>query len=143
MELVQQIFFTTLAASFGILHLILYLYNRKFKSNLFFSLFLFLYAFSIFFDYQAALAVQDQLIYLRLHRAVMPYSPLFALLFLYYAFDFKIPKYFWGLAAAVVLAGIFAVIEPDRYFGFVQIMLLVIIAESIRIFLSAIKQQKK
>lgn len=143
MEFAQQIFFTTLAASFGILHLILYLYNREFKSNLFFSLFLFLYAFSIFFDYQASLAEQgQQLIYLRLHRAVMPYTPLFALLFLYSAFDFKIPKYFVGVILAVVLAGTLAVIKPVQYFGFVQIMLLVIFAEAIRIFISAVKQEK-
>ncbi|MDX1641160.1 MAG: SpoIIE family protein phosphatase [Balneolaceae bacterium] len=143
MDIIQQIFFTTLAASFGILHLILYLYNRKFKSNLFFSIFLFFYALSVFFDYQAFIAPSgENLVYLRLHRAVMPYSPLFALIFLYYAFDFKIPKYFWGLTTAVVLAGIVAVIEPVEYFGFVQIMILLIFVEAIRVFIMAIRKKR-
>jgi len=143
MELVQQIFFTTLAASFGILHIILYLYNRKFKSNLFLSIFLFLYALNIFFDYQSSLAEAEyHLFYLRLHRLVMPYNSLFALLFLYYAFDLSIPKYFWGLTSALVVTGILAVIEPLQYFIFVQIPLLAVIAEGTRILTAAVKRQK-
>lgn len=143
MDLIQQIFFTTLAASFGILHLILYIYNREFKSNLFFSIFLFLYALSIFFDYQSFISSPGgNLVYLRLHRTVMPYSPIFALLFLYYAFNLKIPKYFWVLAAAMIVAGILAVIKPVQYFGFVQMMLLLVILEAARIFVWSIKQQK-
>lgn len=143
MEFAQQVLFTTLATSFGILHLILYLYNRKFKSNLYLSIFLFLYALNIFFDYQSALTeAENHLFYLRLHRAVMPYNSLFALLFLYHAFDLTIPKYFWGLAAALALTGLLAVIEPVQYFIFVQIPLLAVIAEGIRILVSAVKLQK-
>lgn len=143
MDLVQQIFFTTLAASFGILHLMLYLYNRRFKSNLLFSIFLFFYALNIFFDYQANLVAADQqLLYLRLHRAVMPYTSLFALLFLYYAFNFKIPKYFWGLAGIVALTGIVAIIQPVEYFEFVLFPFLVVIVECIRVLNSAIKEEK-
>ncbi len=143
MDFAQQIFFTTLAASFGILHIILYLYNRRFKSNLFFSIFLFFYALSVFFDYQAFISpAGESIFYLRLHRAVMPFSPLFALAFLYYAFDLKIPKYFWAVTVAMIVAGIAAVIKPVQLFFFVQLLLLVIIAEAIRIFISAIRQQK-
>lgn len=143
MEFAQQIFFTTLAASFGILHLILYFYNRKSKSNLFFSIFLFLYALSLFFDYQASLALpENQLLYLRIHRGVMPYSPLFALLFLYYSFGLSIPKHFWAISAAMMIAGALSVLGPVTYFGLVQIMLFAVILESIRIFTWSIKQKK-
>ena len=143
MEFAQQIFFTTLAASFGLLHLILYFYNRKFKSNLFFSVFLFLYALSLFFDYQASLATPDrQLLYLRIHRGFMPYSPLFALLFLYYAFNLKIPKHFWILTAAMIVAGTLSIIGPIKYFGLVQILLFFVILESVRIFSWSIKKKK-
>ncbi|MDZ7718849.1 MAG: SpoIIE family protein phosphatase [Balneolaceae bacterium] len=143
MEFAQQIFFTTLAASFGMLHIILYLYNRKFKSNLYLSIFLFLFALNIFFDYQSSISVQEHhLFYLRLHRLVIPYNSLFALLFLYNAFDLNIPKYFWGLTAALVFTGVLAVIEPIHYFIFVQIPLLVVIAEGIRILISAVKLKK-
>jgi hypothetical protein len=44
MDLLQQIFFTTLAIAFGMLHFILFLYNRQLKSNLYFAIFAFLYA---------------------------------------------------------------------------------------------------
>jgi serine phosphatase RsbU (regulator of sigma subunit) len=144
MFLYQQIFFSTVAVSFGILHLIIFLYNRRFKSNLFFAIFLFLYALNIFFDYQASLSGQTAqgLTYLRLHRAVMPYNSVFALLFLYYAFDFNIPKYFWLIAAALAITGFFAVLEPIHNFGYVQIPQVIVVVEAFRILISAIRKKK-
>ena len=144
MFLYQQIFFSTVAVSFGILHLIIFLYNRRFKSNLFFAIFLFLYALNIFFDYQASLSGQTAqgLTYLRLHRAVMPYNSVFALLFLYYAFDFNIPKYFWLIAAALAITGLFAVLDPIHNFGYVQIPQVIVVVEAFRILISAIKKKK-
>ena len=144
MFLYQQIFFSTVAVSFGILHLIIFLYNRRFKSNLFFAIFLFLYALNIFFDYQASLSGQTAqgLTYLRLHRAVMPYNSVFALLFLYYAFDFNIPKYFWLIAAALAITGFFAVLDPIHNFGYVQIPQVIVVVEAFRILISAIQKKK-
>jgi len=145
MELYLQIFFSTLALSFGILHLILFVYNRSFKSNLFFSIFLFLYALNIFFDYQSSLVDSqiEHLMYLRLHRAVMPYNSIFILLFIYYAFEMKIPRYFWVLTAALVVTGFMAVLEPVRNFTYVQIPLILVGIEAVRIFVSLIKQEKQ
>ena len=144
MTLYLQIFFTSLAFSFGILHLILYIYNTRFKSNLFFSIFLFLYALNIFFDYQASLAssFEESLIFLRIHRGVVPYNPIFALLFIYYAFDVKIPKHFWLIVAALIVTGFFAVLEPDRNFEYVQYAFLPIPLEATRVFIIAIKDKK-
>jgi serine phosphatase RsbU (regulator of sigma subunit) len=144
MFLYQQIFFSTVAVSFGILHLIIFLYNRRFKSNLFFAIFLFLYALNIFFDYQASLSGQTAqgLAYLRLHRAVMPYNSVFALLFLYYAFDFNIPKYFWLIAVSLVITGFFAVLDPIHNFGYVQIPQVIVAVEAFRILISAIRKKK-
>ena len=144
MFLYQQIFFSTVAISFGILHLIIFLYNRHSKSNLFFAIFLFLYALNIFFDYQASLAasVEEALIYLRMHRLVMPYNSVFALFFTYYAFDFKIPKHFWLIAAALAVTGFFSVLEPTKNFDYVQIVLMTVVLEAVRIFFLAIKIKK-
>ena len=144
MDLYQQIFFTTLAISFGILHLILFLYNRGFKSNLFFAIFLFLYALNIFFDFQASLAssTEEALFYLRLHRLVMPYNSVFALLFSYYAFQLKIPKHFWFIVAALAITGFFAVLKPIENLNYVQIAQLVVLIEAIRIFNSAFKNKR-
>ncbi|MDX1672403.1 MAG: SpoIIE family protein phosphatase [Balneolaceae bacterium] len=144
MDLYLQIFFSTLAVSFGILHLFLYLYNKDLKSNLYFASFLFLYALNIFFDYQASLVESQaaQLYYLKWHRAVMPYSSLFALLFIYYAFDFNIPKYYWALAAALVITGLFAILDPVDNYGYVQIPLILMIIEAVRVFYAAIRKNR-
>lgn len=144
MFLYQQIFFSTVAVSFGILHLIIFLYNRRFKSNLFFAIFLFLYALNIFFDYQASLSPSytEELIFLRLHRAVMPYNSVFVLLFLYYAFDFKIPKYFWLITTAIVITGFYAILDPILNFNYIQIPIVIAILEAFRICIFAIKKKK-
>ncbi len=144
MELYQQIFFTTLALSFGILHLILYVFNKQFKTNLIFAIFLFLFGLSVFVDFQAGLPSSREvsLVYLRLHRAVMPYPSLFILLFTYYAFNFKIPKQFWYLIAIVVVAGFFAVLEPNKNFIFLQLTSLIVNVEVIRVFVLAFKKKK-
>ena len=89
-DLYQQIFFTTIAFAFGLLHLFLFLYNRECKNNLYFTIFLFFYALNIFFDFQESMSGEtfNTLIYLRIHRAVLPYNSIFALLFLYSIFEF-------------------------------------------------------
>jgi len=145
MELYQQIFFTTLALSFGILHLIIYVYNKQFKTNLIFAIFLFLFGLSIFFDFQAGLPStrEASLIYLRLHRAVMPYPSLFILLFTYYAFNYKIPKQFWYFIIIIVVAGSFAVLEPNQNFMFLQLAFLMVNVEIIRVFVLAFFNKKQ
>ena len=144
MELYQQIFFTTLALSFGILHLILYVFNKEFKSNLIFAGFLFLFALSIFVDFQASLSDTREisLIYLRLHRAVMPYPSVLILLFTYYAFNFKIPKQFWYIIVGVAISGFLAVLEPDQNFIYLEIALIIVNLETIRVFVKALKNKK-
>jgi serine phosphatase RsbU (regulator of sigma subunit) len=144
MDLYQQIFFTTLAVSFGILHSILFLYNKQFKSNLFFAIFLFLYALNIFFDYQASMAGswEEELIFLRFHRAIMPYNSIFALLFVYFSFNLKIPKHFWLIGAALAITGFFAVLEPVKNFDYVNIAQIVVLVEAVRIFIGVLKNKK-
>lgn len=142
MDLVQQIFFTTVAVSFGILHLMLYFYNRKLTSNLYFSIFLFLYAVTIFFDFQADIAGHEQYLFnIRMHRLFMPYTPLFSLLFLYHAFEIERPNYFWVLAALLAGTGLLGVIEPNRFFLFVQIPLILVIAEALYILYRGVKKR--
>jgi serine phosphatase RsbU (regulator of sigma subunit) len=144
MVLYQQICFTTLAISCGILHFILFLYNRRFKSNVFFAIFLFIYATGIFFDYQAALANswEEAIIYLRIHRGFVIFNPIFVLLFLYYTFNFKIPKYFWLIAAALMTTGFFAVLNPIENFEYTQYPGIIASLEAIRILISALKNKK-
>ena len=127
MDLYQQVFFTTLAMAFSLLHFILFLYNRKLKSNLYFAIFAFLYAGSIFFDYQATLTTgRIEIFYLRVHRGVMPYPPIFALLFVYSQFQARIPKQFWAIAACLIVTGILAIIEPVKNFNYLQVAMIAV-----------------
>lgn len=145
MVLYQQIFFTTLAISFGLLHLFLFIYNPRLKSDLYFSLFLFFYALNIFFDYQASLATnwRLELEYLRIHRAVLPFNPIFALLFAYSVFDSKIPKQFWLISGGLIISGGFAAYKPVDNFLYIQFFLLAVFFEAVRVFGLAIYQKKE
>ncbi len=142
LDLIQQMVFTTLAVAFGILHLGLFLYSRK-KSHLYFTVFAFLYAANIFFDYQNYLAtnLKNNLLYLRLHRAVLPYAPMFALLFLYSLFSDRIPKHFWLLAIGLAVSGVFAVLNPEDNLRYVLILLSAVFIEAFRIMQRAIRNR--
>ncbi len=142
-DLYQQIFFSTIAVSFGILHLILYLYNKQLKGNLYFSIFLFLFALNIFFDFQSGMADSREggLLLLRIHRAVMPYNVIFMLLFFYSVFNIKIPKHYWILVASIVITGFVSVLEPIEYFHFVQYAQIAVLIEVFRILIGAVRSK--
>ena len=144
MDIYQQIFFSTLALTFSVLHGILYFYNPRLKSNLYFSIFLVLYALNIFFDYQASLSTnpESSLLFLRIHRAVMPLNSIFILLFLYSVFEMRISKQFWFISAGLIITGICAVFKPMDNFIYIQIFLIAIVAEAVRIFITAISIKK-
>jgi serine phosphatase RsbU (regulator of sigma subunit) len=137
--------FATLAVAFGLLHLILFLFSPRSKSNLYFAIFVFLYAANIFFDYQnfISMLADYDILYLRLHRAVMPYNSIFALLFLYSLFEEKIPKQFWIISLAIVITGALSVIEPIQYFSFVQYALIAVAIETARIIILSVKNKKE
>lgn len=145
MELYIQIFVSTVAIAFGLLHLILFIYNKNLKANFYFALFLLLYSLNTFFDYQASLttSVYNEYIYLRIHRLVFPYPPIFALLFIYTLFNYKLPKQFWAISIGLVITSIPAVIEPVHNFGYAQIFLLGVLVESLRIYIKSNKEKKE
>ena len=143
-DLYQQIFFTTLALAFLILHSVLFLFNRRDRSNLYFFLFLFFYALNIFFDFQSSMAGESAaaLPMLRIHRAVMPWIPAFMLLFLYSVFGLKRPVYFGLIVAGLAVTGALAVAGPVRNFGYVHIFLFASFVEMARVLAAALKSQK-
>jgi len=145
MELYQQIFFATLALAFAMLHGILFFYNSNLRSNLYFAIFLFLYALNIFFDFQESLTTNREaaLILIRIHRAVMPLNSIFALLFLYSVFNSKITKQFWLISAGLIITGILAVHKPVDNFIYIQFFMIAVSIEAIRIFVSAVSERKE
>jgi serine phosphatase RsbU (regulator of sigma subunit) len=144
MDLYQQLFFTTLAVAFLILHGMLYLFNRRDRSSLYFTLFLFFYALTIFFDFQSSMPDQGgrAMTFLRIHRAVMPANPAFMVLFVYSVFETRIPRHFWLIAAGLAVTGALAVAEPIRNFGYMHIFLFAAMAEMVRVIRAAVKGKK-
>jgi serine phosphatase RsbU (regulator of sigma subunit) len=117
-----QIFFTSVALAIGLLHLILFSFFPGLRQNLFFALFLFSYAATIFFDYQILLStdISKRLLSSRIHCAMLPIWVLFQLRFVYSLFYKELPKQFWLILIAVVGLGVFVNFKPEenfRYFG--------------------------
>ncbi|MFH1196683.1 MAG: SpoIIE family protein phosphatase [bacterium] len=139
----QKNFFTALTLGFALLHLILFLFSRNIKSNLYFTVFLFLYALNIYFDYQNFLSINlDQhLTNLRWHRAVLPLTQIVVLRFIYSLFYEKIPKQFWVISAIIIIAGVFAVAKPTEYFSYFQIVIIILIGEIFRVLNVAVKKK--
>ncbi|MCF8242487.1 MAG: SpoIIE family protein phosphatase [Melioribacteraceae bacterium] len=142
MDIYLQIFFTTLSIAFCLLHFILFIYNRNLKSNLYFSLFLLFYAISIFLDYQANLAgsIEESLTILSFHRGVLPFPPIFALLFIYSAFEYRIPKQFWIISGVLLISAVLVVIKPIENLGIFQVVGLLVFFESVRVFIKAMRE---
>ncbi len=139
----EQMFFTAITLAFGLLHFILFLYNRRFKENLIYSIFLFVYAASIFMDYNSNLAVNiTGLVFsLKVHRILMSLTQVLVLLSLYSILKQKIIPLFWVLLAYFFFAAIAAFIKPVDNFIYLQIGIILMLAESSRIILKASKQK--
>jgi serine phosphatase RsbU (regulator of sigma subunit) len=139
-----QMSFSALALAFGILHLVLFLFSPHSRSHLYFTIFVFLYAGNIFFDYQVFLSndLRTELFYLRLHRAFMPCGLIFILLFLYSLFAERISKQFWLIAFGLIVTGFFAVLKPIDNLNYVFIFIYGAVIEIFRLMLLAIRTKK-
>ncbi len=139
----EQMFFTAITLAFGLLHLILFLFNRQFKENLLYSIFLFVYAASIFMDYQANLSasITEMLLTLRIHRILMSLTQVLVIPVLYSFLKQKAGKFFWIIIAYYLFVSIAAVLKPLNNFIFLQIGIILVLAESLRIMIKASKQK--
>jgi serine phosphatase RsbU (regulator of sigma subunit) len=139
----EQMFFTAITLAFGLLHFILFLYNRRFKENLIYSIFLFVFAASIFADYNASLSVSitEQLFTLRVHRVLMSLAQILILLSLYTILKQKIAVYFWIVLVYYFFAAAAAVIKPVDNFVFLEIGIIIVLLECFRITLKASKEK--
>jgi serine phosphatase RsbU (regulator of sigma subunit) len=141
----EQMFFTGIVLSFGILHLMLFLFSPSFKGNLYYTIFLVLMAASTFLDIQQSFFTRDfdtagQL--LVFHRAVVPFTSIFFLRFLYSIFYSRCPRQFWILAGLMIVAGVVIVISPvERYDYYVYVSTLITI-EMVRVLVVATRKRK-
>ena len=139
----EQMFFTAITIAFGLLHFILFLYNRRFKENLIYSVFLFVLAASLFADYNASLAISitEQLFSLRVHRILMSLTQILVLVSLYSILKQRIGIFFWMIIVYYSLAAAAAVIKPVNNFIFLQIGIILVLIECFRIIRKASKQK--
>jgi len=135
-----QMSFTSLTLAIGLLHLILFTFFPKLRQNLFFALFLFSYAATIYVDYQSPLSVDfgQQLFYVKMHRAVYILFVLFQLRFVYSLFYKSLPKQFWIISLFAFGLGMLVISKPVENFGLTKIVDLIIIVEIVRVIVTAV-----
>ena len=140
-----QMFFTSLPLAIGLLHLILFVFFPGFRQNLFFALFLFFYAATIYYDYQILLAtdIGQQLFSYRMHCAMLPFWVLFQLRFIYSLFYTKLPKQFWLILLAAFGLGVVVFIKPMENFDLFGIVHAIITIEIIRVIYKAMMKKKE
>ncbi len=140
-----QMFFTSLPLAIGLLHLILFIFFPTLRQNLYFALFLFFYAATIFLDYQNSLApdIGQNLFFLRMHRAVFPLFVLFLLRFVYSLFYQDLPKQFWIISLAAFSLGVLAIYKPQENFELFGIVAIAILIEISRVILLALFKKRE
>ncbi len=140
-----QMFFTSLTIAIGVLHLIIFFFFPGLRQNLYFSLFLFSYAATIYFDYSAELVsfMGDYLTYLRLHRLSNILFFVLLLRFAYALFYDRLLYIFWVLLSLILLLGLPVVLKPLEYWDIFGIANLAIQIEIIRIVILAIYRKKE
>jgi serine phosphatase RsbU (regulator of sigma subunit) len=140
-----QMIFTSLSLAFGFLHLILFAFSPRLKQNLYFALFLFSYAATIFFDYQQLLStdIGQLLLFIRLHHAVWPLFFLFKLRFFYSLFYRNLPKQFWIFLLATLSWSVLAIFKPVESFESFDIVWWAIVIEISRIILLALFKKQE
>lgn len=140
-----QTFFTALPLAFGVLHLFLYAALPRLRDNLYYGLFLLFIAATIFLDFQERLAstAAEALGLLRLQRACLAVSFIFALRFFYEVFRTGAPPHFRYLAAGLALAGAVAVVDPYDAFWPLQLLLIVGLAEIGRVMIGALRRRQE
>lgn len=131
----MQTFLTAVPLAIGALHMILFAFFPSLKQNLFFALFLFAYAATIFFDYEILLStdIRHHITSFRLHCAVLPFWVSLQLRFVYSLFYKRLPKQFWIISLIAVGIGALAVYKPIDNFDLFGIVYAVIYVEISRV----------
>jgi len=139
----EQIFFTAITLAFGLFHFVFFVYNKQFKENLVYSIFLFAFAGSMFFDYQASLAVngREQLFYLRIHRILMPLSQILVLLSLHSILKQKIKISSWIIIGYYIVFAPIAALNPVENFVYLQVGMVLLLIECFRIVIRSSNQK--
>lgn len=139
-----QFFSTGFILGISILHFILFMYWKERKSNLYYSLFLFFLAAAVFFDFKQMMSEGSNLIfYLRLQRALLTLSLGAGLFFFYQLFNQTYSRYYWILITLLISAGVMATLQPVQSFIYLQVVIIAILLDILRIVSRAIQKGSK
>jgi serine phosphatase RsbU (regulator of sigma subunit) len=144
-----QMVFTTIPLSFVVIHLILFIYFRKSKENLYFAIFLFLYAMNIFTDYQFSLFgnSNDSILLMQFNRVLLSLQWIAALRFVYSIFYKKLPLQFWFLSVVMMVSCVitWVKISPedlDVHYNYIVRIVFFFWFEIIRVVIKGIREKR-
>ncbi len=140
-----QFFLTALPLAFAIIHLALFLHMPATKGNLFYAVLLVLWAATVFFDYQATMAIDwsSQLLNLRIQRLVSAMKDIALLAFVYAVLLPSMPRRLWLFAAISAVGGSFAAVKPELFQGELLASGIIITIEAIRTIIAAMRRGRR
>jgi serine phosphatase RsbU (regulator of sigma subunit) len=139
-----QFFTTGFILGIAILHLVLYLYWRDQKSNLYYSFFLLFLSAAIYTDFQQmSLMDESGLIHLRMQRLFLTLSLLSGLQFFYELFQPNRPSHVYFLIGLLILAGVAAVYEPVQWFLPLVLIIIAVLLDILRLTAAAAQKKKR
>ncbi len=141
----EQMFFVGLMLAIGIIHLMLFAFSPSSKGNLYYAVSLFAMAASVYLDVQQAYLSETgtgSLGLLVAHRAVVPFTIVFFLRFMYSIFYPRCPWYFWLFAGLMTIVAVIIVLNPQRLFYVYVYASTIVTIEMIRVLVVAIRGKK-
>jgi serine phosphatase RsbU (regulator of sigma subunit) len=139
-----QMFFLGLTLAFCLLHLILFIFYREAKSNLYFAIFLFLYAFSTYFDYAHSVysTVENFLFEIRAHRLLVALTTIAIVRLVFSIFYKRLTIAYWIFVSAVFVVSIFVYMKPTQNFQYLEFINFYGFALIFYIFVRAVKEKQ-
>lgn len=136
---IHQMFILGVLLAFSIIHLLLYLYNKKFKPNIYFAVLTFFIAFLIFFRFERIFIDEADVIIwnLRLFNLMGVLTFLAFLRFTYFLVYEQLPKIYFLFSLLGACLYIWFVFKPIAAWDYVTILFMIIIFEMWRVIITS------
>jgi hypothetical protein len=141
---IHQMFFFGVLLAFSIIHFLLYLYYKKFKPNLYFSILTILVALLAFFRFDRIFIddVYAAIWNFKIFNLIGILTLLAYLRFTYYLVYKKLPKSFLIISAGGVIIFIWFLVSPIAAFDILTILFLIIIVEMLRVIITSLIKKR-
>jgi serine phosphatase RsbU (regulator of sigma subunit) len=141
---IHQMFFLGVLLAFSIIHLLLYLFYRKFKPNLFFAILTFLVALLAFFRFERIFIddMNSAIWNLRIFHFLGTLTLLAFLRFTYYLVYKKLPRSFALFSIIGLVLFVWFLISPILALDYVTILFVIIIIEIMRVIITSLIKKR-